>query len=430
MKILQKFLPLFLFFGIYIGSGVYYNNFYAVSPVIIAFGAVIFAIVYFKGSLNKNIESALKGISNDKILTMCFIFFLSGVFSHITKEIGSVDYLVALILNHVTPSVLFIAVFIVSCLISFALGTSVGTIVTLAPLLTGLANGNVDALILLSGCLLGGAMFGDNLSLISDTTIAATQTMGVKMVDKFKNNGFIALIAALITCVLIYFNQPQFSTDLVSTSTNNFWVLLPYLSIIILALCNLHVLVVLTISCLLSLFIATFQGIEFLTLSEVMFKGMQSTFEISLLALLIGGLSYLIEKNKGFEAIISLISKNSKKSVAIFSILLMIVFINISVANNTIALLICGPIAKQISEKFHLSKVRITSLLDIFSCITQGLIPYGAQILILLTLIDQKISFTQLASKSYYLIVLLFVSSIYLVFFINKSKNDSYKQFK
>ncbi|MBA5791465.1 Na+/H+ antiporter NhaC family protein [Flavobacterium sp. xlx-214] len=421
MKILKKFLPLFLFFGIYLGFGVYYNDFYAVSPVIIAFGAIIFAVVYFKDSINKNIDYVLKGASNDKILTMCFIFFLSGVFSYITKEIGSVDYLVALILNHVTPSILFIAIFIVSCLISFALGTSVGTIVTLAPLLPGLANGNTEALALFSGCLLGGAMFGDNLSIISDTTIAATQTMGVRMLDKFKANGLIALTASLITCVLIYLNQPDFSANIHNNVTHNFWVILPYVAIIILALCNLHVLIVLTLSCLLALFIAVFQGIEFLALSKLMFEGMQSTFEIALLSLLIGGLAYLIEKNKGFEAIIELISKNQNKSVAIASILIMIVFINMAVANNTIALLICGPIAKQISERFHLEKVRIASFLDIFSCITQGLIPYGAQVLILLTLINQKISFTQLVSKSYYLIVLLLISIFYLVFFMNKN---------
>lgn len=174
-------------------------------------------------------------------------------------------------------------------------------------------------------------------------------------------------------------------------------------------------------SCLLAVCIALFQGIEFLALSKLMFEGMQSTFEIALLSLLIGGLAYLIEKNKGFEAIIELISKNQKQSIAITSILIMVIFINMAVANNTIALLICGPIAKQISERFHLEKVRIASFLDIFSCITQGFIPYGAQVLILLTLIDQKISFTQLASKSYYLIVLLLISILYLVFFMNKN---------
>lgn len=422
MNILKKFLPLFLFFGIYLGTGIYYNDFYAVSPVIIAFGAVIFAVVYFKDSVSKNIERILKGAANDKILTMCFIFFLSGVFSYVTKEIGSVDYLVALILNHVTPSVLFIAFFIVSCLISFALGTSVGTIVTLAPLLPGLAGGNTDALILLSGSLLGGAMFGDNLSIISDTTIAVTQTMGVQMIDKFKANGLIALIASVITCILIYINQPEFHSDVVYATHHNIVVLLPYLAIIILALCRLHVLIVLVLSCILAVFIALFQGIDFLTLSKVMFEGMQSTFEIALLSLLIGGLSYLIQKNKGFDAVLMLISKSRKPLTAVFSVLSMIVFINTAVANNTIALLICGPIARQISERFHLNKVRITSLLDIFSCITQGFIPYGAQVLILLTLIGQKVNFIDLVSKSYYLIALLLVSLVYLIFFMNKNE--------
>lgn len=422
MKILKNFLPLFIFFGIYLGSGIYYNDFYAVSPVVIAFGAVIFGIVYFKGSVNRNIDRFLKGAGNDKILTMCFIFFLSGVFSFITKEIGSVDYLVALILNHVTPSVLFIAFFVISCLISFALGTSVGTIVTLAPLLPGLAGENTDALILLSGSLLGGAMFGDNLSIISDTTIAATQTMGVKMSDKFKANGLIALTAAIITCVLIYFNQPEFSSNITHQSNQSVVVLLPYIAIIILALCRLHVLVVLTISCLLAVIIALFQDMTFLSISKIMFDGMQSTFEISLLSLLIGGLSFLIEKNKGFENVLSLISKSKKPWVAVFSILSMITFINMAVANNTIALLICGPIARQISERFNLNKIRITSLLDIFSCITQGFIPYGAQVLILLTLINQKISFIDLVSKSYYLTILLIVSIIFIVFFMNKNE--------
>lgn len=422
MKILKNFLPLFLFFGIYLGSGIYYHDFYALSPVIIAFGAVAFAIIYFKGSVNKNIDLFLKGAGNNQILTMCFIFFLSGSFSFITKEIGSVDYLVALILNHITPQILFIAFFVISCLISFALGTSVGTIVTLAPLLPGLSSDNADALILLSGSLLGGAMFGDNLSIISDTTIAATQTMGVKMIDKFKANGLIAVTAAIITCVFIYLNQPEFSSSIIHKSNKTGIVLLPYIAIIVLALCRLHVLVVLTISCLLAIIIAFFQDLSFLSISKLAFDGMQSTFEISLLSLLIGGLSFLLEKNKGFENVLSLISKSEKQSVAVSSIISMIVFINMAVANNTIALLICGPIARQISERFNLNKIRITSLLDIFSCITQGFIPYGAQVLILLALINQQISFIDLVSKSYYLIILLLVSVIYIVFFMNKNE--------
>lgn len=424
MKILKSFLPLFIFFGIYLSTGIYFNDFYIISPVIIAFSAVVFAIVYFKGSINTNIEQFFKGAGNINMLTMCFIFFLSGAFSYVTKEIGSVDYLVALILNHVTPSFLFIAFFIISCLVSFALGTSVGTIVTLAPLIPGLAGNNIDALTLLSGCLLGGAMFGDNLSIISDTTIAATQTMGVKMIDKFKANGLISLTAAIITCVLIYLNQPQFSSSTIHETNKNAFVLLPYLAIIILAVCRLHVLVVLTISSLIAVVIAFSFHIPFLKISELIFNGMQATFEISLLSLLIGGLSYLIEKNNGFKNVLDLISKSQKKTVAIFSTIAMIVFINIAVANNTIALLICGPIAKQISEKFNLNKVRITSLLDIFSCITQGFIPYGAQVLILLTLINQKISFINLLSTSYYLIVLLVVSLTYIAFFMNKSKKQ------
>jgi len=149
---------------------------------------------------------------------------------------------------------------------------------------------------------------------------------------------------------------------------------------------------------------------------------MKSTFEISLLSLLIGGLSFLIEKNKGFENVLALISKSKKPWVAVSSIISMIVFINMAVANNTIALLICGPIARQISERFNLNKIRITSLLDIFSCITQGFIPYGAQVLILLALINQKISFIDLVSRSYYLIILLFISVIYIVFFMNKNE--------
>lgn len=422
MKILKNFLPLFLFFGIYLTSGIYYNDFYALSPVIIAFGAIFFGILYFKESINKNIDLFLKGAGNDKILTMCFIFFLSGAFSYITKEIGSVDYLVTLILNHITPEILFIAFFAISCLISFALGTSVGTIVTLAPLLPGLSSGNADALILLSGSLLGGAMFGDNLSIISDTTIAATQTMGVKMIDKLKANAPIAITAALITCFLIYLNQPEFSLNINHRSNETFIVLLPYIAIITLALCRLHVLVVLTISCFLAIIIAFFQGISFLAISKLAFNGMQSTFEISLLSLLIGGLSFLIEKNKGFENVLALISKSKKTWVVVSSILSIVIFINMAVANNTISLLICGPIAKQISERFNLNKIRITSLLDIFSCITQGLIPHGAQVLILLTLINQKISFTDLISKTYYLIILLVISIIYIIFFINKNE--------
>src|SRR5690606_22555663 len=187
-----------------------------------------------------------------------------------------------------------------------------------------ISGGNTDALILLSGSLLGGAMFGDNLSIISDTTIAVTQTMGVQMIDKFKANGVIALIASLITCVLIYINQPELHSDVVYATHHNIVVLLPYLTIIILALCRLLVLIVVALSCILAVFIALFQGIDFLTLSKVMFGGTQSTFEIALLSLLIGGLSYLIQNNKGFAVVLMLISKSRKPLTAVFSVLSMI----------------------------------------------------------------------------------------------------------
>jgi Na+/H+ antiporter NhaC len=381
-------------------------------------------LILFKDSLNNKIDTFIKGCGDSKIITMCIIYLLAGAFTTVTKAIGATDFIVALGIGNITPDFLIIGVFMIACVLSFSIGTSVGCIVALGPIVVGLAEYSPGTLPMLAGALLGGAMFGDNLSLISDTTIAATQVMDCKMKDKFLANFKLAFSAAFLTVIAIYLTQPQ-NTEMVEMSySNQYYLLIPYLAIIILSIIGLHVFLVLILSIIMAIAIGLFTtDILFIDYMKFVYDGFLSVNEIFLLSLITGGLAALIEKAGGVDYIIFHIQKMIKGSrTANAAIALVVSLVNFAVANNTVAIIVSGPIAKKVADDYQIEKAKATSILDIFSCIVQGIIPYGAQVLILLSLTDKKVGYFDLLSNSYYL-MFLFVITVIAIFTTNKIKN-------
>ena len=417
---LLSILPLLIYVTVFLGAGIYNQDFYALPSPIAALIGIVSAFVLLKGKVNEKVDTFLKGCGDGKILTMCIIYLLAGAFATVSKATGSVDTIVNLGLNNISAAYFPVGIFVIASFLSFASGTSVGSIVTLAPVVIELAEKSGSPLGLIGAALLSGAMFGDNLSVISDTTIAATQSIGCAMKDKFKTNFKLALPAAIIAIVLfiiIGFNQETTSV-VMDQKDINLVLILPYLLVITLSIIGLNVFVVLFIgllfSGLLGLGYGTFGLMDF---AKETYEGFTGMTEIFLLSLLTGGLAALVEKAGGINFLLRKISAviNSKKT-ALLGIGGLVSVANFCVANNTIAILISGKVSKQITENYQLKPQQSASVLDIFACYVQGIIPYGAQILILISLSNFKMSYTDLIFNSFYLHLLLVITLISIVF--------------
>ena len=418
-------LPLLLFVGIFLGFGIYNQDFYALPSPIAALIGIVSAFVLLKGKVNEKIDTFLKGCGDGKILTMCIIYLLAGAFATVSKATGSVDTIVNLGLNYISAAYFPVGIFVIASFLSFASGTSVGSIVTLGPIVIDLAEKSGSPLGLIGAALLSGAMFGDNLSVISDTTIAATQSLGCEMKDKFRVNfklAFPAAIIAIVILVAIGFSQETSAVPL-EQKNYNFILILPYLLVIALSIIGINVFVVLFSGLLfagvLGMGYGTFGLMDF---AKSSYEGFTSMTEIFLLSLLTGGLAALVEKAGGINFLLRNINKiiNSKKT-ALLGIGGLVTVANFCVANNTIAILISGKVSKEITEKYGLKPQESASVLDIFACYVQGIIPYGAQILILISLSNFKMSYTDLILNSFYLHLLLVITLISIFF---RSKNN------
>ncbi len=417
---LLSILPLLLFVIVFLGAGIYNNDFYALPSPIAALIGIVSAFVLLKGKVNEKIDTFLKGCGDGKILTMCIIYLLAGAFATVSKATGSVDTIVNLGLNYISPEYFPVGIFVIASFLSFASGTSVGSIVTLGPIVIDLAERSGSPLGLIGAALLSGAIFGDNLSVISDTTIAATQSMGCDMKDKFRANFKLALPAAIIAIIILVaigFNQ-ETTAVLMEQKDFNFVLILPYLLVIALSIIGLNVFVVLFSGLLfagiLGMSYGTFGLMDF---AKSTYEGFTSMTEIFLLSLLTGGLAALVEKAGGINFLLRNISKiiNSKKT-ALLGIGGLVSVANFCVANNTIAILISGKVSKEITDNYELKPQESASVLDIFACYVQGIIPYGAQILLLISLSNFKMSYTDLVLNSFYLHILLIITLGSIIF--------------
>lgn len=382
-------LPFLVFIGVYLITGIVLNArgvemaFYQLPSPVAAIVGIIAAFIIFKGTIDEKFNSLIKGCGNENIIIMCIIFLLAGAFSTVSKSMGGVDSVVNLGMSVIPAQYISVGIFVISSFIAISTGTSVGTVVAVAPIAIGFAQaaGLNEALVI--GATIGGGMFGDNLSIISDTTIAATRTQGVEMKDKFKANFLIALPAAIVTIgLLLVFGRPDVIPP-VKAYDYELIKVVPYMFVLIAALCGMNVFVVLTGGIVLSGIIGIAGG-SFTTLvfSQQIFEGFKGMLDIFLLSMLMGGLAYMVEKEGGINWILNKIKKVIKgKKTAELGISAMVSITDMATANNTVAILINGPIAKEISEEYKIEPKRAASLLDIFSCVFQGLIPYGAQVL-------------------------------------------------
>ena len=375
--------PLGVFLMSYLGVSVAVGDFYKM-PIVVAFllAAVVGVAMSRGGSVSARVELFCKGAANPNIMLMVLIFILAGAFAQTAKDMGAVDAMVQLTLTILPENILAAGLFLAACAISVSVGTSVGTIVSLTPIAAGLSQQTGLPLGLMAAVVVSGAMFGDNLSFISDTTIVATRTQGCKMADKFKTNFALVFPLAVITMILYIFAGSQ-ALPTLQTQSFSWLKVLPYIAVLLAALRGVNVMLVLIGGTLLcgAIGIAT-QSLTVWTWINAMGAGITGMAELIIVTLLAGGMLEMIRYNGGLAWIIQKMTRRiSSKRSAELSIAGIVSFANLCTANNTIALIMSGSIAKEISQKFHISPRRAASLLDIFSCVVQGIIPYGAQLL-------------------------------------------------
>ncbi len=419
-------IPFLIFVGLYLGSGLILQSrgvelaFYQLPAPVAVFAGIIAAFILFKGSIGEKFDTFVKGCGNQDIIIMCVIYLLAGAFAGVSKSMGGVDSTVNLGLTYIPAQYIAPGLFMISAFIATATGTSVGSIVAVAPIAVGLADKGGLSLPLVLAAVMGGSMFGDNLSVISDTTIATTRTQGVEMRDKFKVNVFIAAPAAALTLLLLLvMGRPEIVPEL-QAYDYNFIKVIPYIFVLGLSVVGVNVFVVLTGGIFLSGAIGMFYGdFNLLGLCGEIYGGFKNMNEIFLLSLLTGGLAAMVTKAGGVQWLLEKIQKNVKgKKSAQIGISALVALTDAAVANNTVAIIINGPIAKKMCQKYKVDPRKSAALLDIFSCVGQGMIPYGAQMLILLGFTQGGVSPLQLMPLLWYqqLLALFAIISIFIPF--------------
>lgn len=382
-------IPLLVFIGIYLGAGITLQSqgvemaFYQFPSPVALFIAVIVGFMIFKGSINDKFSEFAKGCGEENIIIMLAVYLFAGAFSTVAKAMGGVDATVNLGLKFIPAQFLIAGLFVIGAFLGVATGTSMGTIAALVPIACGVADKAGLNVPLALAAVVGGAMFGDNLSMISDTTIAATRTQGCEMKDKFRVNGIIATPAAVLTVILlVVFGRPETAAAIPSVDFSIIKVL-PYILVLGLAIAGFNVFLTLTVGIFSAGIIGLVGGeLTILTFAQNIYSGFSGMIEVFLLSLLMGGLSYMVTKNGGLDWLLSKIQTFIKgpKSAQV-GIAVLTAAADMATANNTVAIIIVGPIAKGISTEYKIDPRKTASILDITSCIFQGAIPYGAQLL-------------------------------------------------
>ncbi len=406
-------LPFLVFVIIFLGSGIILDDFYAFPASVAALCGVISAFLLPKARFQEKLKFFMKGCGEESIITMCIIYLLAGAFSAVSKATGSIDAVVFFGSQYFSAQYIPLGVFLMASFLSVSAGTSVGTIVALTPIVMGFAENTQTDINVVAASLLCGAMFGDNLSFISDTTIAATQSLGCQMKDKFRTNIMIAFPAAVIAAVIFIFLGENSSTAVLESQASgspSIWLIFPYLLVIVLSVLGVNVFLVLLVGVLLSGIIGISTGsLSWLDFSKKIYEGFSDMNEIFLLALLTGGLAGIVENMGGITFLLNKAKQMMRgQKSAYFGMGFLVSLIDAAIANNTIAIVLSGKVAQNITEKYNLSPKFSASVLDIFSCIVQGILPYGAQILILIKLSENKVNYLEIMQNAWYLYFLLF----------------------
>ena len=377
-------LPLAVFLIVYAGTSIIAKDFYAVSVIVpFLISAIVALSMNKKRKFEDKIQDFCKGAGNPNVILMIFIFVLAGAFAQVAKAMGAVDSTVNFGLSILPTSILVPGVFIIASFIALSVGTSMGTIVALVPIAVGISEKTVIAVAIVVGAVVSGAMFGDNLSMISDTTIAATRTQGCEMKDKFKMNFKIVLPAAIVTAIIFMILTKGTAIQTLGDYEYSFIKILPYIAVLISALMGINVIFILIGGIVFAGVIGLLYGsFDIIGLFTNISAGIQGMSELIIISLLIAGTIELIKNNGGIEYILNKGMKNFKsKRGAELGIATLVSLVDICTANNTIAIVTVGPIAKDISDEFELEPRRVAGIMDMFSCVFQGLIPYGAQLI-------------------------------------------------
>ena len=377
-------LPIGVFLVIFLGSGVITGDFYAM-PAIVAFLIALFvAFCQNRGlSFDEKISIISKGVGNENIITMSLIFLCAGAFSGAVTAAGGVESTVNLGLSILPAKVAVVGLFIIGCFISVSIGPSMRTLAALAPIAVGISEKTGFSLAVCIGAVVCGAMFGDNLSMISDTTIAAVKTQGCEMKDKFRENFFIVLPAAIVTIVLFFFITRNGNFKLAEELTYNIWRVVPYVLVLVGALIGINVFLVLISGTVISLIVGVATGsLAVGDMFAAVGEGVTGMYDITVISIVVACIVSLVKEFGGIQFILNLIKKSIKgQKGGEIGIAGLSLLVDMCTANNTVAIVMAGPIAKEISEEFDISSRRSASLLDIFTSVGQGMIPYGAQLL-------------------------------------------------
>ena len=377
-------LPIGVFLVIFLGSGIITGDFYAM-PAIVAF-LIALCVAFFQNkslSFNEKIKLVTNGIGDENIITMCLIFLCAGGFSGAVTASGGANSTVNLGLTILPGSIAVAGLFVIGCFISTSMGTSVGTVTTLAPIAVGISEKTGFAMPICIGAVMCGAMFGDNLSMISDTTIAAVKTQGCDVKDKFKENFLIVLPAAIITIIIFLVITSGSSYQNEEPLPYNILLVIPYLVVLIGALIGINIFLILIAGTILSLVFGVAVGtIAVADMFTVVGSGVTGMYDITCISIVVAGIISLVKEHGGIQYVLESIHKMIKDSRgAEFGIAGLALLVDVCTANNTVAIVMAGPIAKEISDEFGVDPRRSASLLDIFSSVGQGIIPYGAQLL-------------------------------------------------
>lgn len=382
-------LPIGVFLLIFLGAGIAFGDFYAM-PAVVAFLIALF-VAFMQNRQQKfadKIKVIAKGVGEENIITMSLIFLCAGGFSGAVTAAGGVESTVNLGLSLIPTHFAVAGLFVIGCFISVSMGTSMGTIAALAPIAVGISEKTGFELSVCIASVVCGAMFGDNLSMISDTTIAAVKTQGCEMKDKFKANFLLVLPAAVLSILIFWIMTRNVSYSLEGDLKYNLWEVLPYLIVLAGALAGINVFLVLISGIVISLIVGVAAGnIAVAEMFKVVGDGVTSMYDITVISILVACIVSLVKEAGGIQFILDLIKSRIRgEKGAQLGIALLALFVDMCTANNTVAIVMTGPIAKEISEEYGVDPKRSASLLDMFTSVGQGMIPYGAQLLSAATL--------------------------------------------
>lgn len=382
-------LPIGVFLVIFLGAGILFNDFYAM-PAIVAFLIALFVafLQNRKVSFDEKVRIIASGLGEENIITMCLIFLCAGGFSGAVTAAGGVDSTVALGLSLIPAKFVIAGLFVIACFISVSMGTSMGTIAALAPIAVGISEATEFSMAVCVAAVVCGAMFGDNLSMISDTTIAAVKTQGCEMKDKFKANFLIVLPAAVLTVIYFWFVTRGVNYNVPENLDYHILEVVPYIVVLVGALIGINVFIVLLSGTVISLIVGVAAGnIALSEMFTVVGDGVVSMYDITVISIIVACIVSLVRANGGIQFILNMIRKRIHgQRGAQAGIAALALAVDLCTANNTVAIVMSGPIAKEISDEFHVDSKRSASLLDMFTSVGQGMIPYGAQLLSAATL--------------------------------------------